>query len=263
MPKVSVKTLDTAPSVPAPEGSSGPAHAKAYFAGDKSPLHLHLHEVPSGAALGLTTTTIDRVVYVWRGEVEAGGHALVAGSSLIIEHGRSLELTNAGRQEALLLVFSAARPAAAPRAGGNVHFLPVERVPRTGPPEGTEGVRGGMHADSACATCDVWLHENHLPGSPMPSSRAETRGIHSHTEDEVIFVTDGQIRLGMKLYGPGTAIAIASGTLYSFTPGPDGVSFVNFRAGMPGDIQFADGTSMSETGYWRDRVDRPDYLDAR
>jgi hypothetical protein len=50
--------------------------------------------------------------------------------------------------------------------------------------------------------------------------------------------------------------------LYSFTPGPDGVSFINFRAGMPGDIQFADGTSMSETGYWRGLVARPDYLEA-
>jgi hypothetical protein len=262
MPKVSIKTLDNAATVPVPRGATGPAQAKAYFADDKAPLHLHLYEIASEAALGLTDTAIDRVVFVWRGEVEVGGHGLAAGSSVIIEHGRSLQITNAGRQAASLLVFAAAHPAAAPRMGGNVHVLPVERVPRAGPPAGTTGVGGGLHADSACPTCAVWLHENHMPGSPPPASRTEQRGVHSHTEDEVIFVTAGQIRLGMKLYGPGTALAIARDTLYSFTPGPDGVSFINFRAGMPGDIQFADGTSMSETGYWRGLVARPDYLEA-
>lgn len=84
--------------------------------------------------------------------------------------------------------------------------------------------------------------------------------MHSHSEDEIIFVAAGAMRLGHMLVGPGTAIAIAADTLYSFTPGPEGLSFVNFRAAMPGDIRFAHGASMSETRFWRERVGRPDYL---
>ena len=39
------------------------------------------------------------------------------------------------------------------------------------------------------------------------------------------------------------------------------MGFVNFRAGTPGDIRFANGHAMSETGYWRERVPRPAYLE--
>jgi hypothetical protein len=30
---------------------------------------------------------------------------------------------------------------------------------------------------------------------------------------------------------------------------------------MPSEIRFANGHSMSETGYWREKVARPDYLE--
>jgi len=50
--------------------------------------------------------------------------------------------------------------------------------------------------------------------------------------------------------------------MYSFQTGPDGLSFVNFRAGMPGDIRFANGMTISETGYWREKLPRPDYVEA-
>ena len=88
----------------------------------------------------------------------------------------------------------------------------------------------------------------------------EARGVHSHTEDEIIFVTDGEIRLGTRIYGPGTALAIAANTFYGFTAGPAGLRFVNFRARAPGDIRFANGGSMSETAYWRERLSRPEYV---
>jgi hypothetical protein len=125
-------------------------------------------------------------------------------------------------------------------------------------------VGGGIHADSGCKTCEVWLHENHFPGDrPQLTPEEEKRGVHSHSEDEIIFVTDGQIRLGTRLYGPGTAVAIAADTLYSFAVGPEGLSFINFRAAMPSDIKFANGMSMSETGYWQERLPRPEYVAPR
>jgi hypothetical protein len=116
-----------------------------------------------------------------------------------------------------------------------------------------------MFADSGCETCAVWLHGNSFPPSGPPDAEAEKRGVHCHSEDEIIVVIDGAMRLGRKLVGPGTAIAIRADTMYAFTPGPEGLSFVNFRAGVPGDIQFANGMTISETGYWKDRLPRPDY----
>jgi hypothetical protein len=118
-----------------------------------------------------------------------------------------------------------------------------------------------MHFAADCPTCEIWLHENHFPGMAAPTPEEQSRGVHSHSEDEIIFVTAGRIRLGTRLHGPGTALAIAADTLYGFTAGPEGLSFINFRAGRPGDIRFASGMAISETGYWQERVTRPDYLE--
>lgn len=231
----------------------------AYLAGERDPLHLHLHRLAQGEALALEPGAVDAVAYVWTGALEAGGHRLEAGSSVIVERGRSVALAGLARQTQVL-VFAAARPPREQREGGHVHILPVEQVPRS-EDLGSGGVGGAMHADSGCPTCAVWLHENHFPAGPPLTPEEQQRGVHSHSEDEIIFVIDGEIRLGNRLCGPGTALAIAADTLYSFTAGPQGLSFVNFRAATPGDIQFANGAAISETAYWRERLPRPRYLE--
>ena len=123
------------------------------------------------------------------------------------------------------------------------------------------GVRGGMHADSQCPTCDVWLHENGFPGAEPVSPEDLTVGVHSHSEDEIIFIVSGEIRLGRKLFPTGTAIAIPGDTLYSFTAGPQGMAFVNFRAGLPADIHFPGGQTMNEVEYWKGKLPHPQYLE--
>jgi hypothetical protein len=262
MAKVSVVDLGKARSVPLPQGCSGKADTLAFVDGEKQPIHLHLHTLARGGALRIGPRDTDCVGYVWDGVVEVGGHRLEAGSSIIVEHGESVALTGVAPQSRLL-AFAAAEPPSQPRAGGHVHLLPKERVPRLDDLGGGTGVGGAMHADSGCPTCEVWLHENHFPARPALSVEEQARGIHSHSEDEIIFVTSGEIRLGAKAHGPGTAVAIAADTLYSFSPGPDGMSFINFRAARPGDIQFANGMAISETGYWRERLPRPEYLEPR
>jgi hypothetical protein len=264
MPKVSVVTRDKAHEVREPVGYSGLAGALAYYDDEKSPLHLHLHRIAPGETLSIGPMPTDCVAYVWRGALQAGGWDIGQGSSLVVEHGGTLEVKG-GAEASELLTFHAARPPAEARAGGNVHLLPTERVPRKQDLGGSPlPVGGGMHADSQCPTCEVWLHENHFPaGRPPMTPEQEKQGVHSHSEDEIIFVIDGEIRLGNKLYGPGTAVAIAADTLYSFTTGPAGLSFINFRAATPGDIRFANGMSISETGYWKDRQMKPDYVSPR
>ncbi|MCB2080743.1 MAG: hypothetical protein KDE55_23975 [Novosphingobium sp.] len=261
MAKVSVVTRDKVREAQPPSGISGDARTEAYLDGVKDPLHLYLHRLAKGASLAIGPLPVDCVAYIWSGKVEAGGQAMAAGSSLAVEHGKSVDIEGLS-DESVVLTFSAAQAPDTQRAGGHVHLLPVARVPRAAELSGASGVGGGMHFDSGCETCEVWLHENHFPGAEPMTPEEEARGVHCHSEDEVIFVIDGQMRLGQKLVGPGTALAIAADTMYSFTPGPEGLSFINFRAATPGDIQFANGMAISETGYWKDKLPRPEYIEA-
>jgi hypothetical protein len=257
MPKVSIRTAEQATALPLPAGFAGDGRASAYFAGERDPLHLHRIDLARGEHLRLEAAATDKLVYVRQGSVTVGKQKLTAGSSIIVEHGGHLDLV--ANENAALLAFGAAHPADYQLPGGHVHLLPAERAPRSDSLAGSPGLGGVMHADAGCATCHVWLHENRFPGGNATRQDAEA-GIHSHSEDEIIFVLDGEVRLGARLYGPGTALAIAADTLYSFTAGPNGLHFANFRAAKPGDIRFANGRSISETGYWRERLPRPDYI---
>jgi hypothetical protein len=84
--------------------------------------------------------------------------------------------------------------------------------------------------------------------------------VHSHSEDEVIFVHTGSIRLGNKIYGPGTALAIAADTKYGFFSGPDGLGFVNFRGTSPTYTSGDGKTVMDEADLWRGLLGAPEYL---
>ena len=230
----------------------------ANFGGEHSPLHLHRLDLMPRETLRLEAAAVDRVAYVWSGGIRVGGHDLGAGSSMIVERGGAA-LVEAGNAPASVLLFAGTQESGTP--GGGVHLLPAASVPRSGDLGGASGVGGAIHADAARPGTPVWLHENTMPGVADDHLSDPKAGVHSHSEDEIIFVTEGQIRLGAKLYGAGTALLIAADTLYGFTPGPEGLRFVNFRAAMPGDIRFANGTAISETGYWRERLPRPVYVD--
>jgi hypothetical protein len=241
-----------------PAGVRGQGRSFAQVSSDGFPLELHRAELTPGQRLQIGPRDVDTVLYVWRGAVGGGMCSLPSGSSVIVERGASFEIT-ASMDGAELLVF--AGTSAGRGEGGHVHLLPKARVPALDDMGGAEGTGGAIHADSDCPTCEVWLHENHFKGAEPPTPDEAARGIHSHSEDEIIVVLAGAMRLGNKLVGPGTALAIAADTLYSFTPGPEGLSFVNFRARRPGDIRFTNGPTMNETGLWRDLLPRPQYLE--
>lgn len=260
MPKISVRSESQAhPMQEWPEGLSGDGEVLSYFGGASDPLHLHAIRLNAAAQLAIAASGLDRMVFVWKGNATVNHIKLDAGSSVIIEHGRALTL-GAGEEGATLLCFSGAASPEHTLPGGNVLILPASDAPHSDDLGSTPGLGGTMYADSGSPTNDLWLHANHFP--PMEEPRPnDTAGVHSHSEDEIIFVISGDIRLGTRLHGPGTALAIAADTLYSFTPGPQGLHFINFRAGRPGDIQFASGASISETEYWREKLPRPTYLE--
>jgi hypothetical protein len=90
-----------------------------------------------------------------------------------------------------------------------------------------------MHfADSSCPTCTIWLH---VSGFDRPTRI----GTHRHTEDELIFVTEGEMRLGRRTLGPGAALAIDKDTQYGFETGPAGLTFLNYRPVRPSIVWVA------------------------
>lgn len=259
MARIHVVSPDKTRKAGLPPDCAGDGDVRSYLAASDFPLRLDECRLGPGAGLTIGPVSVECIGYVWHGSASAGGHRLDAGSSFIVEKGQELAVT-ATEAGCTILLFAASSPH--PATGGHVHILPNERVPRDNEIN-VWGVSGGMHADSACETCDIWLHENGFPAG-QPKSHAEAAlGVHSHSEDEIIFIVSGQIRLGRKLFPEGTAIAIPGDTLYTFTPGPEGMRFINFRAAMPSVIHFANGETMDETGYWRDKLPRPEYLDPR
>jgi quercetin dioxygenase-like cupin family protein len=53
--------------------------------------------------------------------------------------------------------------------------------------------------------------------------------VHAHAESEIIYVVAGEIKMGGRTVKAGSSVFIEAGTLYSFTAGPEGLRFLNFR----------------------------------
>jgi hypothetical protein len=254
MAKVQFVTHQKAAPIEAPMCARGQVRSRAYFNRETEPLRLQLHELTADAVLHVESLATDTLIYVWIGAVVVQGVRLAERSSLIVDCGGSAGL-RAVDNAATLLCFTPKRPWPGERAAPRLRLLPRERVP-SNRDLGGQGLAGGaLHADASPLSCHLWLHENdfHIGGTPV--------AVHSHSEDEIIFVREGELCAGDRAYGPGTALAVAANTKYGFNVGPAGLSFVNFRASAP-TYRSADGThSMDEAEFWRSQTGRPEYLE--
>ena len=57
---------------------------------------------------------------------------------------------------------------------------------------------------------------------------------HSHAQDEVIYIIQGELSMGRQKCGPGTLIFMEKDTTYGFKVGDEGVRFLNMRQGKEG-----------------------------
>jgi hypothetical protein len=254
MAKVSIVSVDKAKTVPSPPGSGG-IESRELLGKPSDPIHLQQHRLEPGANLTLAADPADLAIFVWKGAVRAGGADLREKSSVVLEQGASMTM-QASDQGASVLAFHLSEQGPGKTSGGHVHILPAERVPRTEAMGGNEGIGGALHSDAQCPTCSVWLHENSYAMADKETA------LHSHSEDEVIFIHSGSIKLGNRIYGPGTALAIGADVKYEFWSGPDGLGFVNFRGTSP-TYTSADGkTVLDEAELWRGILGQPEYLEA-
>jgi len=260
MGKIRIATmtgLKSADPAGAGEAVSQGVRTEAIFEGSAAPVHARWHHVPVGATIDWTDSATGHIIYVWQGAVEVGSIRLEQGSVIVVEHRASAGL-RAQAGGAILLLFNRAASKDAPAlAGGHVHILPDDRVPRIARLNDRSNVGAAIFADSACPTCDLWLHESSFHDADLAVA------LHSHSEDEIIVVTRGEIVLGKRRYGPGTAIAVGRDVLYGFGTGHEGLEFINFRASHP-TYKTADGkTVIDEQALYRDALGRPPYVEAK
>lgn len=74
------------------------------------------------------------------------------------------------------------------------------------------------------------------PGSEAHPQLVELRyepnaeiSIHSHDEDEIMYVLEGEMRINNRSVGPGACLTIPGGVFYGFHAGPNGLRILNFR----------------------------------
>jgi hypothetical protein len=214
-------------------------------------LSLRLYQVacPEGASLAWAPPASDLCIYVLTGSIELDRRAIAAGGCAVVEHGGSAAMK--ATAETRLAVFENLAPSG--KAGGAVHFIPAEQVPdnRGNVPE-TDLAASALMADATCDSCDLWLHANWFP-------EGMSVGLHSHTEDEIILVTRGEIVLGPRRFGAGTAVSVAKNAMYQFTAGTGGMDMVNFRAGSPLSIQAETNRILNEGEFFVSRCGHPEH----
>lgn len=256
MAKVSFANVQDAPVVAPPADVVGKVETRGMFARDKDPLQLRYHRLEAGAKITFKGAPSDKTIFVWKGEVEGGGWRMEPRSSAVIEYGTSLTVT-AGKDGAEVLEFTPKERSADDRAGGHIQLMPNENVNRTISTGGAKKAGMALHFNAHSPTNKVWLHENEYWDADAETS------LHSHSEDEVMFITRGSMRVGNKIYGEGSALSVAANTIYGFFSGPDGLAFVNFRNSSP-TYTTADGkTKLDEADLWRKACGDPKPLSPR
>jgi quercetin dioxygenase-like cupin family protein len=53
--------------------------------------------------------------------------------------------------------------------------------------------------------------------------------VHAHDEDEIIYILKGELHFGRQVLRPGSSLFVKGKAYYSFSAGPEGLRFLNFR----------------------------------
>ena len=69
--------------------------------------------------------------------------------------------------------------------------------------------------------------------------------LHSHSEDEVMYVLEGEMRMDDQVMGPQSILLIRKNSEYKFTAGDEGVRFLNIR---PGTTRYQPASEPSAGG---------------
>jgi hypothetical protein len=178
----------------------------------------------------------DEAVVVLAGAVEVLGESCPAGTAIVVEAGAPATLRSDG--PATIVHFGRQQSARDTRPVAGVHII------GPGPAHGTDVARpggsmvAGYYVDSTCGTCDLTLLVTSGVGVIRGSS-------HSHSQNELIRVLDGELQFGPQVAGAGMTAAIPADRRYAFRASAP-FTFLNYRAG-PSIITKSDGVPVRES----------------
>jgi len=157
----------------------------------------------------------DEALYVGTGSLEVDGQPCATGAAAILEAGsqprvRALEATR--------VLHFGSRAASPSHADRGVHVT----TPRGTWEQLEPGRETRFFADATCERCSIWL---------LYTARAHAyeSPIHSHSQDELIHVLEGEIELGSLHIAAGDTLFVAADQLYRLRAGDAGFAFLNFR----------------------------------
>ncbi|WP_419925321.1 cupin domain-containing protein [Candidatus Poriferisocius sp.] len=191
---------------------------------DGASLWLVAADLAAGTELRWATDHGDEAVYVRSGSLTVDGRVCPADGAAVVEAG-------------------VAATATAKSDTSIVHVGPADPVP---PPDGLRGPaetagRGVrvVGPDGLWATVDDTQRTRFFSDASSPTNRlwllATDRpqyfesSAHSHSQDELIHVLRGEIRVGRRVVGAGDTLWVDADRRYKLYSGDEGVHFINYR----------------------------------
>ena len=181
-------------------------------------------ELAAGTELRWGTEHGDEAVYVRSGSLAVDGRICPADGAVIVEAGVALTVT-AESDTSIVHVGPAdpIPPADGLRGPANTDGRGVRVIG----PDGIwatvdEGQRTRFFSDASAPTNRLWLLATDRPQYFESSA-------HSHSQDELIHVLRGEIRVGRRVVGVGDTLWVAADRRYKLYSGDNGVHFINYR----------------------------------
>jgi hypothetical protein len=158
----------------------------------------------------------DEGIYLLEGVLDVGGSRVTAGSVVIVESGVPARAVAIESASLLHLGSLAGRSDV---EGKSVHVVDPSSAVKTSAGNGTQY----WFSDGTCPTCRIVLFV-----SDHPQETGYVAASHTHSQDEIIHILDGEIQVGRHRVAAGMSIAVPKGVRYGFrSQGP--FRFLNFR----------------------------------
>lgn len=231
----------------APREATGVKASRRMSPADYS-IWLAFSELEDGATIRWGDRHSDDAIYVFEGEMDVDGKRCPTNGAFIVESGYVTEATAVG--PTLIAHYGSTDDDApsngifgAPASHGHgVHVMGSGGWFLSGQ---LEDVSATWFADSTCGTCRATL-------LLVDNNRAARAPTHHHTEDEIIFLIDGGLKMGAFEYPKYSSLCIPGNARYSFTGLPGGHKFLNFRRDVSNQFNERDAPPMLETAAARE-----------
>jgi quercetin dioxygenase-like cupin family protein len=210
-------------------------------------LWLVVSELDDNAEMHWSDAHGDEAVCVLQGELVVGDRICPTGGAVIVEAGARCVARANGRTVIAHYAPVAADPPSEGPYGAPARASQDDGVHVVGP-NGWYRSGGGEFntalwwADSRCETCRVSVFR-------VESAGADLRGVpHHHTQDEIIYLLSGSVRMGARIYGPGTALSIPAHMRYALGGDGNPRVFLNYRRDASWVVLTDDSPPVLESG---------------